>query len=163
MDLLHTICPVKQFECGAQTILVRGHLYNNVMTNHLGVECMVKSGNELKDPLRVVPHAQGFYFYTTVGDYCGVSAHSLEEFANALQYVCSGAIVFHFERGDFQNWIRDVIGDAELAQSIDDIKMCERHLAAESCRKELVELVRVRMLQLEVAKGPPCFGEKKGK
>ena len=124
---------------------------------------MVKSNNETKDPLRVVPHAQGFHFYTAVGNYCGVSACSLEEFADALQYVCSEAIVFHFERGDFQNWIRDVIGDTELAQKIDDIKMCERHLAADSCRKELVDAVRVRILQLEVAKGPPCFGEQKEK
>ena len=110
---------------------------------------MVKSSNETKNPLRVVPHAQGFHFYTAVGDYCGVSVHSLEEFADALQYVCSEAIVFHFERGDFQNWIRDIIGDSELARKIDDIKMCDRHLAAESCRKEIMEIVNVRLLQLE--------------
>jgi hypothetical protein len=122
---------------------------------------MVKSSNETKDPLRVVPHAQGFHFYTAVGDYCGVSVHSLEEFADALQYVCSEAIVFHFERGDFQNWLRDVIGDNELAKKIDDIKMCERHLAADSCKKELVDAVRVHILQLEVTKGPPVFGERK--
>jgi hypothetical protein len=110
---------------------------------------MVKSNNEAKNPLRVVPDAKGFHFYTGVGDYCGVSVHSLEEFADALQYVCSEAIVFHFERGDFQNWIRDVICDNELAKKIDAIKMCERHLAAESCRKEIVERVNVRILQLE--------------
>jgi len=99
--------------------------------------------------LRVVPHAKGFHFYTAVGDYCGVSSHSLEEFADAVQYVCSEAIVFHFERGDFQSWIRDVIGDNELAKKLGDIKMCERHLAAESCRKEIEERVNVRLFQLE--------------
>lgn len=128
-----------------------------------GVECMVKSNNEARNPLRVVPHAQGFHFYTAVGDYCGVSAHSLEEFANALQYVCSEAIIFHFERGDFQNWIRDIIGDAELAQSINAIKMCSRQLSEECCRKELMQRVNIRILQLEVAKGPPCFGEREEK
>jgi len=122
---------------------------------------MVKSCNESKDPLRVVPHPQGFHFYTAIGDYCGVSAHSLEEFANALQYVCSEAIVFHFERGDFQNWIRDIIGDTKLARKIDDIKMCERHLMAEGCRKELVDAVRVRLLQLEAQKMPICLNEQK--
>ena len=110
---------------------------------------MVKSDDKSKNSLRVVPHAQGFHFYTAVGDYCGVSVHSLEEFGEALQYVCSEAIVFHFERGDFQNWIRDVIGDSELAKKLDDIKMCKRHLAAESCRKEIMERVNVRLLQLE--------------
>ena len=110
---------------------------------------MVKSSDKTKNPLRIVPDAQGFHFYTAVGDYCGVSVHSLEEFADALQYVCAEAIVFHFERGDFQNWIWDVIGDNELAKKLDDIKMCERHLAAESCRKEIMERVNVRLLQLE--------------
>lgn len=124
---------------------------------------MVKSSDKTKDPLRVVPHAQGFHFYTAVGDYCGVSVHSLEEFADALQYVCSEAIVFHFERGDFQNWIRDVIDDNDLAKKIDDVKMCERHLAADSCRKELVDAVRVHILQLEVQRGPPVFGERRTK
>jgi hypothetical protein len=110
---------------------------------------MVKGGIKTKNPLRVVPDALGFNFYTAVGDCCGVSVHSLEEFADALQYICSEAIIFHFERGDFQNWIRDVIGDDELAKKLDDIKKCERHLAAESCRKEIMERVNVRLLQLE--------------
>jgi hypothetical protein len=135
----------------------------SVVRTHVGVEGMAKGYKETKNPLRVVPHSLGFHFYTAVGDYCGVSAYSLEEFANALQYVCSDAIVFHFERGDFQNWVRDVLGDAELAQEIEDIKMCERHLAAESCRKELVDTVRVHMLQLEAQKYLPCSSEKKGK
>lgn len=113
---------------------------------------------ETKDPLRVVSHAQAFHFYTAVGDYTGVSAHSLEEFDNALQFVCPESIVFHFERGDFQNWIREIIGDSELAQKITDISMCERHLAADSCRKEIVCAVRIRILQLEVQKNPTCLG-----
>jgi hypothetical protein len=110
---------------------------------------MIKSNNITQNQLRTVSHAKGFHFYTALGDYCGVSAHSLEEFANALQYVCSASIVFHFERGDFQNWIREVICDAELAQSIDAIRTCERHLAAEYCRKEIMERVQVRLFQLE--------------
>lgn len=114
--------------------------------------------NETKDPLRTLSNAQSFHFYTNIGDYSGVSANSLEEFANALQYVCSEAIVFHFARGDFQNWLRDVIGDNELAQKIDKISKCDRHLAAESCRKELLEAVRVHLLHLDLAKYKPCSG-----
>ena len=110
---------------------------------------MAEGFNETKDALRIVEHSKSFHFYTAVGDYCGVSVNSLEEFANALQYVCSDAIVFHLERGDFQNWIRHVIGDVELAKRIDDIRICDRHLAAESCRKEILEIVNVRILQLE--------------
>jgi hypothetical protein len=113
------------------------------------VEYMVKSGNKTRNPLRVVPDALGFHFYMPAGDYCGVSVHSLEEFADALQYVCSEAIVFHFERGDFQNWVREVMGDDELAKKLNDIKKCDRHLAAEACRKEIIERVNIRLLQLE--------------
>ena len=117
---------------------------------------MVESCKEHEDPLRAVPHAQGFHFYISFGDYCGVTAHSLEEFTSALQYVCSDSILFHFERGDFQNWIRNIIGDKELAQAIDDIKMCERHLSAEYCRKELVDKVKIRVIQLQIPEGFPC-------
>jgi hypothetical protein len=124
---------------------------------------MIKSNNETRNPLRVVPHAQGFHFYTAVGHYCGVTSTSLEEFADALQYVCSEAIVFHFERGDFQNWIRDIIGDAELAQRIDEMKMCSRQLSEECCRKELVQRVNIRILQLETNEVPPFFGGRKRK
>src|SRR3972149_8712489 len=120
---------------------------------------MANRNKKNKDPLHIVPQTQGFHFYTGIGKYCEVSACSLEEFAEGLQCVSSEAIAFHFERGDFQNWKGDVIGDNELAQEIDDIKMCERHLAADSCRKELVDAVRVRILQLEAAKtGFSSFG-----
>jgi hypothetical protein len=124
---------------------------------------MVKSRNKTKDPLRVVPHAQGFHFYRAIGCCIGVTCTSLEELADAIQKVCSESVIFHFERGDFQNWIRDIIGDTELAQRIDDIKMCSRQLSEKGCRKELMERIRVRILQLEVAKGPPVFGEQRTK
>ena len=124
---------------------------------------MTKSHNETKNPLRTVSYALGFHFYTSIGHYCEVSVCSLEEFVSALQYVCSEAIAFHFERGDFQKWIRDIIGDAELAKSIDNIKLCSRDLSAECCRKELIEAVRIRIFQLETNKIPPFFGGRKKK
>ena len=118
---------------------------------------MVGSSNETKDPLTVVPRAQGFHFYKAIGGCIGVTCCSLEELADALQKVCSEAVIFHFERGDFQNWIRDIIGDYELAQGIDDIKMCDRHLSAECCREELVDKVKIRILQLQTPEGSPCY------
>jgi hypothetical protein len=120
---------------------------------------MIKNSNENKDPLRVVPRVQGFHFYKAIGYCIGVTSCSLEELADSLQKVCSEAVIFHFERGDFQNWIRDIIGDNELANRIDEIKMCSRQLSEECCRKELVEIINVRILQLEVAKSPSIFSE----
>lgn len=81
---------------------------------------MGASYSKTKNPLRAVSRAQGFHFYQAIGHYCGVTCYSLEEFANALQYICSDSIAFHFERGDFQKWIKDVIGDTELAHEIDN-------------------------------------------
>jgi hypothetical protein len=115
---------------------------------------LVNRSNETKDPLRVVPHSQGFHFYRSVGFCIGITCCSLEELVDAVPKVCSEAVIFHFERGDFQNWIRDIIGDTELAQKIDEIKTCSRQLSEESCRKELTERIRIRILQLEVAKRP---------
>ncbi|MFX1475862.1 MAG: hypothetical protein ACFFCO_10365, partial [Promethearchaeota archaeon] len=54
-------------------------------------------------------------------------------------------------------------GDNELAQKIDDIRKCERHLATESCRKELLEAVRVHLLHLDLAKYKPCSAERTDK
>jgi hypothetical protein len=124
---------------------------------------MIKNSNENKDPLRAVPRVQGFHFYKAIGYCIGVTSCSLEELADSLQKVCSEAVIFHFERGDFQNWIRDIIGDAELAQRIDEMKMCSRQLSEECCRKELVQRVNIRILQLETNEVPPFFGGRKRK
>jgi len=124
---------------------------------------MVRSYEKNSNPLRVLPQSQGFHFFIAVGHYCGVTSNSLEEFANVLQYICSEAIIFHFERGDFQNWIRDVIGDMKLAQEIDEIKMCSRQLSDEYCRKEIAQRVNIRILQLEVEKGNSCFSKQEAK
>jgi hypothetical protein len=125
--------------------------------NYVVESSVLSSNNEARDLLRVVPHAQGFHFYRAVGCCIGVTSCSLEELAEAVNEVCSDAVLFHFERGDFQNWIKDVIGDVELAQSIDEIKMCSRQLSADCCRKELAERIRIRLFQLETTEVPPFF------
>jgi len=119
------------------------------------------NGNEAKKQLRVVPHNQGFHFYKAIDCFIGITSCSLEELAKAVNEVCSEAILFHFERGDFQNWIREIIGDTELAQSIDDIKMCSRKLSAEACRQELAERLRIRIFQLETKEVSPFFGKRR--
>ncbi len=129
---------------------------------HGRVEHTVNSNsNEARKPLRVVPHNQGFHFYKAIDCCIGVTSCSLEELAEAVNEVCSEAIIFHFERGDFQNWIRDIIGDAELAQSIDELKTCSRQLSAEACRQEIAERLRIHIFQLETKESSPFFGERR--
>jgi hypothetical protein len=56
-----------------------------------------------------------------------------------------------------------IIGHTELAKYIDDLMMCERHLVAENCGKELGDPVKMRSFQLEAQKNLPCCSEKKWK
>jgi hypothetical protein len=50
------------------------------------------------------------------------TASNLCEFAEMLRSIDEGSIRFHFPRGEFQKWIRETIGDKELADRIDSIK-----------------------------------------
>ncbi len=120
---------------------------------------MIKSSYETRRPLEVVPSDQGFHFYKTIGQYSGVTATSLPEFADAVQNMDFATIRFHFEREDFQNWIKETVRDAELAQRIGKIN---RELPEESIRKELVKTIRTRILQLE-AQCPKCDKDLKTK
>jgi hypothetical protein len=113
---------------------------------------MIKNRDEIRKPLEVVPSDQAFHFYKGIGQYSGVTATSLAEFAETVQNVDFDTIKFHFERGDFQNWIKETVRDAELAQSISKIK---RELPEESLKKELVKAIRMRIRQLE-AQCPRC-------
>jgi hypothetical protein len=91
--------------------------------------------------LRTVPFEKGFHFYTSVGNYTGITATSLSEFAMKLQIVPTESITFHFNRKDFQNWIKNTIKDAALAERISNAK---REQSAEDLRKEILEIVEAR-------------------
>ena len=108
-----------------------------------------KKNNDARNALRVVSRSDGFNFHTSPECYIGVTSCSLEELANNIKEVCCDAIQYHFERGDFQKWIRETIGDCELAESINDIKTCSRQMSVECCRQEIAEIIRIRILQLE--------------
>ena len=97
----------------------------------------VKSNNG--NPLRTVPFKNGFHFYTDIGNYTGITATSLSEFALKLQIIPKESVVFHFRRHDFQNWIKYTIKDAALAQRINNTKLEQ---TTEDLRKELVATVR---------------------
>ncbi len=78
-----------------------------------------------------------------------MTANSVEDFADKLDGVDAISIEFHYPRGDFQAWIRDVLGDVELAE-----KLCfiERNLPGETLRKEILRIVQKRIAEL---KTPP--------
>jgi hypothetical protein len=90
--------------------------------------------------LTTVPFEKGFHFYTSVGNYTGITATSLSEFAMKLQTVPPESIAFHFPRNDFQNWIKYTINDASLAHRIGNAKPEQN---AEDLRKEILQIVEV--------------------
>lgn len=93
-----------------------------------------------------IPYMNGFHFYAAFGNYMEETASSLSEFAEVLRSIDEGSIRFHFPRGDFQKWIRETVGDAELAKRIDSIEKTED---IEKVRTLLVRAVQTRIAELE--------------
>lgn len=89
-----------------------------------------------------VPEGQEFNFYVGVGKPLGFSAHSLEEFYRLVKQVTSDSIEFHLNRGDFENWIREVIGDRQLPLDISGVRGSQ--LKGEDMRKSLLNAMDIR-------------------
>ncbi len=69
-------------------------------------------------PSEVIPREKAFYFFTSIGNYTGLSASSLKEFMEKINEVDVKSLEFHFYRGDFEKWIDQVLQEQELAQNI---------------------------------------------
>jgi hypothetical protein len=97
--------------------------------------------------LRSVPYDQGFHFFMTDGHYTGETAMSLCTFLRDLGSVDAQSIKFHFGRGDFQKWIRTIIGDEELAQRIDRL---DKKAQEETLQQQLIDIVQKRISELQL-------------
>jgi hypothetical protein len=89
--------------------------------------------------LATVPFEKGFHFYTAIGSYTGVTATNLKEFAAKLQVVPTESIMFHFQRKDFQQWMKNTVKDTALAEQMNNIK---QGLCPEDLRKEILSTVQ---------------------
>ena len=69
-----------------------------------------------------LPKKKAFYFFTSVGNYTGESAVSLEEFVKITGEVDIKSLEFHLYRGDFERWIAETLGDKELAEEVKALK-----------------------------------------
>ena len=96
--------------------------------------------------LNIVSYAQGFHFCTANGNSTGVTAIGLGDFAEKLKTIDISSIDFHFRCGDFQKWIREVLGDVELAERISQIR---EDLWGQNLRTELLETVNSRIVHLK--------------
>ncbi len=89
-------------------------------------------------PLATVSFENGFHFYTAIGNYTGITATNLSEFAAKLLIIPKESITFHSQRKDFQKWIEYTIKDATLAERINKVN---GEQSAEDLRKEILSTV----------------------
>ena len=95
--------------------------------------------------LRTVPIPEAFLFFTDVGQYTGELASSLTDFIEKLKKIQLESIKFHFERGDFERWIKETLGDKYLANRISNI---DRSIKGEKLRTTIQRIVQRRLNQL---------------
>ena len=97
--------------------------------------------------LRSVPYAQGFHFFMPDGHYSGETAMSLQSFLREMGIIDMQSIKFHFDRGDFQKWLRTTVGDEELAQTIDKL---DKKIPEENLGEKLADIVQKRISELQL-------------
>lgn len=95
---------------------------------------------------KTVPRERAFYFFTSIGNYTGKSATSLEEFMEKIKEVNTKSLEFHFYRGDFEKWFIEVLQDEELAEEFK--KLYELNLVGEPLRDQLHHVVSVHLKRL---------------
>jgi hypothetical protein len=83
-----------------------------------------------------------FHFYVGIDKPLGFSARSLMEFYRFIKQVTADSLEFHLYRGDFENWLRDVCNDSDLAVAIGTLKADE--LKGEDLRNALLKAIDVR-------------------
>lgn len=98
--------------------------------------------------LKDLPLEMSFHFYAEIGKPTGQVATSLLDFCNKLASAQSlqlqASLVFHMKRGDFVTWIKQSVGDPELADSIGEISAGDHNLA-----EKLHQTVDNRIKQLK--------------
>lgn len=97
--------------------------------------------------LRKLRRENAFYFFTSIGNYTGQNAASLEEFVKKIGEVDDKSLEFHFYRGDFEKWVDEVLEDRELAKEIRDLRNLK--LVGDSLREQLRVVVSQRFEKLK--------------
>ncbi|MDH5532235.1 MAG: DUF5752 family protein [Candidatus Bathyarchaeota archaeon] len=97
--------------------------------------------------LRRLPAGGGFTFFHEFDQPSEWTVHSLDEFYSILKVVSFKSIRFHTKRGDFERWLRQVVGDEELADEMAEIS--NEKLSGKELRKRIVDVVKARIGELK--------------
>lgn len=82
--------------------------------------------------------AHGFYFYVDAETYTGYSAHTIDEFVEAVNNVPLQSLEFHIQRQDFENWL-SFIGHPKLAQQVQSVR--EARKTGDKLKQSLLDLL----------------------
>jgi len=97
--------------------------------------------------LRKVLRKKAFYFFSSIGNYIGESAASLEEFVGKIREVNPKSLEFHLYRGDFEKWVDEVLGDIGLAEKIKELR--NQKLIGENLQDQLYQAILKRYNELK--------------
>jgi alpha-amylase len=100
--------------------------------------------------LRIVPDNRAFYFSTPKGKYIGEVALSLSDFQKKIETIPLPSVEFHFQRGDFQKWIQEIVGDLDLATRM---RKVNQSLQGRALKEQLHQILtkRITFLKKELA------------
>jgi hypothetical protein len=101
---------------------------------------------DASETLRTVPPDQSFLFFEDIGKYTGRLAANLADFCENMKTIDIKSVTFHFERGDYERWIRETLHDAELARKLKRIK---KSSSGEELRNKILQPVRKRLDELQ--------------
>lgn len=102
--------------------------------------------------LRNVLREEAFYFFTSIGNYTGQSAASLEEFLHKIKDIDIKSLEFHLFREDFEKWIDQTLGDDKLAGEIKILR--GQKVAGIALRDRLYFIVSRRLKELKSTSTP---------
>ena len=86
-----------------------------------------------------VPKENGFHFYNGLDQPTEFTAQSIDEFYGFIKQVDADSLQFHLHRGDFENWLKEVYKDPEIAGEIGSLRAA--NLKGESLRSELLRVL----------------------
>jgi hypothetical protein len=97
--------------------------------------------------LRSVKDKEAFYFYEAVGKPTGEVARNLSDFLDKVKSVKTESLAFHLQRSDFQNWVQKILGDAKLAEKLEDIPVSK----GDEIRTSICNAVENRIKELSAS------------
>ena len=84
---------------------------------------IVEKGKVALTALKQLPNDKAFHFYLGIDQPAGIYASSVKDFYRILETLEAGSLEFHFDRGDFENWLKTTVEDETMAIELADLKL----------------------------------------